>query len=105
MANRPTDNWRAWMAETAREVAAGTLAPECAGVADLHPEPLLRATDAALEAFEEVDALRELSDEAVFGGLRGWFLHSTRSMGTASMAALASAQRSGSSCANTSTSP
>ncbi|MCZ4118986.1 hypothetical protein [Streptomyces sp. H39-S7] len=56
------------MAETAREVAAGTLAPECASVADLYPESLLRATDAALEAFErEAHALREPSDEAVFG--------------------------------------
>jgi nucleotide-binding universal stress UspA family protein len=56
------------MAETAREVAAGTFAPQCAGVADLHPESLLRATDSALDAFEdEVRALREPSDEAVFG--------------------------------------
>lgn len=56
------------MAEAAREVAAGALPPECASVADLYPESLLRATDAALEAFEdEVRALREPSDGAVFG--------------------------------------
>ncbi|MFI1471812.1 hypothetical protein [Streptomyces wuyuanensis] len=67
MTNRPPDNWRAWMAETAREVKAGTLDPECASAADLYPESLLRATDAALEAFEgEVRALREPSDEVVF---------------------------------------
>ncbi|MFE2580249.1 hypothetical protein [Streptomyces sp. NPDC059378] len=72
MANRPTDNWRAWMTETAREVAAGTLALECAGDADLYPESLLRATDAALEAFEgEVRALQEPSDEVVFGTVEG----------------------------------
>ncbi|MGW6954382.1 hypothetical protein [Streptomyces chartreusis] len=56
------------MAETAREAAAGTLVPECADVADLYPESLLRATDAVLEVFEiEIRALREPSDEAVFG--------------------------------------
>ncbi|MFF7392481.1 hypothetical protein ACFZAE_29055 [Streptomyces scabiei] len=72
MANRPTDNWRAWMAETSREAAAGTLAPECAGDADLYPESLLRATDAALEAFEdEVRAMQEPSDEVVFGTIEG----------------------------------
>ncbi|WP_327265270.1 hypothetical protein OG444_30820 [Streptomyces sp. NBC_01232] len=68
MANRPPDNWRAYMAEIARKVEAGTLAPECGSVADLYPESLLRATDTALEVFEdEVRALREPSDEAVFG--------------------------------------
>ncbi|MFF3726453.1 hypothetical protein ACFYYM_29250 [Streptomyces erythrochromogenes] len=68
MASKPPENWRAYMAETAREVAAGTLPPECASVADLYPESLLRATDTALEAFEdEVRALREPSDDAVFG--------------------------------------
>ncbi|MFG2482713.1 hypothetical protein ACGFSI_08080 [Streptomyces virginiae] len=70
MASKPPENWRAYMAETVREVAAGTLPPECASVADLYPESLLRATDAALEVFEdEVRALREPSDEAVFGSV------------------------------------
>ncbi|WP_327289505.1 hypothetical protein [Streptomyces sp. NBC_01198] len=70
MANRPTDNWRAWMAEMAREVAAGTLAQECAGVADFYPESFLRAVDAILEAFEdEVRLLRDPSDDAVFGAV------------------------------------
>ncbi|MEV7326201.1 hypothetical protein [Streptomyces sp. NPDC093970] len=72
MANRPTDNWRAWMTATAREVAARTLAPECAGDTDLYPESLLRATDAALAAFEgEVRALQEPSDEVVFANIEG----------------------------------
>ncbi|ULR50708.1 hypothetical protein [Streptomyces deccanensis] len=72
MANRPTDNWRAWMTETGREIAAGTLAPECAGEANLYPESLLRATDAVLKAFEdEVRALQEASDEVVFGTVEG----------------------------------
>lgn len=58
------------MAKTAREVAAGRLAPECAGDTDLYPETLLRATDAVLEVFEdEVDALQEPSDEDVFGAV------------------------------------
>ncbi|MFD8789926.1 hypothetical protein [Streptomyces vinaceus] len=68
MASKPTENWRAYLAETAREVAAGTLPQEYASVADLYPESLLRATDAALETFEdEVRALREPYDVAVFG--------------------------------------
>ncbi|MEV6679711.1 hypothetical protein AB0N09_23060 [Streptomyces erythrochromogenes] len=68
MASKPPEDWRAYMAETAREVAAGILPPECAGVAELYPESLLRVTDAALEVFDgEVRALRDPSDEAVFG--------------------------------------
>ncbi|MGW0365038.1 hypothetical protein [Streptomyces sp. NPDC002990] len=70
MTNKPSDNWRARMAETACELAAGTLSQERAGVADVYTESLLRATDAALEAFEdEVRALREPSDAAVFGAV------------------------------------
>lgn len=60
------------MTATAREVAARTLAPECAGDTDLYPESLLRATDAALAAFEgEVRALQEPSDEVVFANIEG----------------------------------
>ncbi len=56
------------MASVAHEVAAGTLEPECAGAAEMYPESLLKATDAALEAFEaEVRGLVEPSDEEVFG--------------------------------------
>ncbi|MFI1440949.1 hypothetical protein [Streptomyces fructofermentans] len=70
MTSRPTDDWRAWMAETAREVAAGALDPECADSADLYPESLLRATDTALESFEvEVRALREPCDGAVLAAV------------------------------------
>ncbi|MEU8434127.1 hypothetical protein AB0F18_14620 [Streptomyces sp. NPDC029216] len=58
------------MAETARELAAGTLGAECADVVDLYPESLLLATDDALTVFEdEVRALWEPSDEAVFGAV------------------------------------
>lgn len=58
------------MAKVARDVEAGTLEPEHAGAAALYPESLLRATDAALEAFEkEVCVLVEPSDEEVFGAV------------------------------------
>lgn len=68
MAKRPPEDWRAWMAEVAGEVAAGRLEPECAGAAAMYPESLLRATDTALAAFEaEVRALVGPSDEEVFG--------------------------------------
>ncbi|MFF3319367.1 hypothetical protein ACFYV5_28210 [Streptomyces sp. NPDC003035] len=67
MAKRPPENWRAWMAEIARAVATGELEPECASAAEMYPESLLQATDAALETFEgDVRALREPSDEEVF---------------------------------------
>ncbi|MFJ5937389.1 hypothetical protein [Streptomyces sp. NPDC093071] len=68
MAKRPPENWRAWMAEMAREVAAGISEPECAGAAEAYPESLLRATDSALETFEaEMRTLAEPSDDEVFG--------------------------------------
>ncbi|MFJ9826353.1 hypothetical protein ACIRSU_18570 [Streptomyces sp. NPDC101160] len=70
MANRPPENWRAWMAEVARDVEAGIVGPECVGAAEMYPESLLRATDAVLVAFEaEVGGLVELSDEEVFGAV------------------------------------
>ncbi|MFF6868971.1 hypothetical protein [Streptomyces sp. NPDC012450] len=68
MANRPPENWRAWMAEVARDVEAGILEPECAGAAEIYPESLLKATDSALDAFEvEVRGLLEPSDDEVLG--------------------------------------
>ncbi|MGW4721547.1 hypothetical protein [Streptomyces sp. NPDC004291] len=68
MANRPPENWRAWMAEVARDVEVGILEPECAGAAEIYPESLLRATDSALDAFEvEVRGLLGPSDDEVFG--------------------------------------
>ncbi|MFC7969395.1 hypothetical protein [Streptomyces cinereoruber] len=68
MANRPPENWRAWMAEVARDIEAGISGPECAGAVEMYPESLLRATDSALETFEaEMRGLVEPSDEEVFG--------------------------------------
>ena len=94
------------MAETAREMAAGTLAPECAGVADLYPESLLRATDAALEEFEdEVRALREPSDEAVFGTVERVVLALNAIDGVRHGGAGCCTEEHGSNCASTSTSP
>ncbi|WP_226028020.1 hypothetical protein [Streptomyces hyderabadensis] len=70
MAISPPENWRALVAQEARELAAGTLAPECAAMAELFPESLLKATDDALQAFEEdIRALREPSDEEVLGAV------------------------------------
>ncbi|MFF0480203.1 hypothetical protein [Streptomyces sp. NPDC004435] len=70
MVNRPPENWRAWMAEVARDVEAGILGPECAGGAEMYPESLLRATDSVLEAFEaEVRGLLGPSDDEVFGAV------------------------------------
>ncbi|MER7596952.1 hypothetical protein [Streptomyces hydrogenans] len=67
MVSRPPDNWRAWMAQVARDVEAGILEPDCAGAAEMYPESLLRATDSALEAFEEeMRGLVNPSDEEVF---------------------------------------
>ncbi|MFD8615383.1 hypothetical protein ACFV09_41965 [Streptomyces sp. NPDC059631] len=71
MAIRPPENWRAGMAEEARELAAGTLDPECAGMAELYPESLLRATDEALQAFErDLGALGEPSDDQAFDTIK-----------------------------------
>ncbi len=55
------------MAEEAEELAAGTLDPECACMAELFPEELLTATDALLDTFEcELAALGAAPDEQVF---------------------------------------
>ncbi|MFP8943843.1 hypothetical protein ACLIYM_20740 [Streptomyces fenghuangensis] len=71
MAIRPPENWRAGIAEEARELAAGTLDPECACMAQLYPESLLRATEDALHALEEdVHALVAPSDEQVFDTIK-----------------------------------
>ncbi|MFF1423207.1 hypothetical protein [Streptomyces sp. NPDC058280] len=67
MAIRPSDKWRARVAEEARDLAAGVLKPECAYMAQLFPESLLEATDTTLQTFEaDVRALRNPSDEQVF---------------------------------------
>ncbi|MFC7918513.1 hypothetical protein [Streptomyces cinereoruber] len=70
MANRPPENWRAWMAQVARDVEAGILGPECADAAEMYPDSFLRATDSALEAFEaEMRGLASPSDDEVFGAV------------------------------------
>jgi hypothetical protein len=71
MAIRPPENWRVGIAEEARELAAGTLDPECAGMAQLYPESLLRATDEALQAFErDLSTPAEPPDDQVFDTIK-----------------------------------
>jgi hypothetical protein len=70
MAVRPTDRWRAGIADEQREVAAGELDAECAVMALLHPASLLTCTDQVLSEFEsDVDAFFGPSDERVFGAI------------------------------------
>ncbi|MFF3558554.1 hypothetical protein ACFYXS_00705 [Streptomyces sp. NPDC002574] len=58
MATRPSEHWRDGVAEEARELAAGTIGPECAFMARLFPESLLAATDRVTASFEaEVRAM------------------------------------------------
>jgi len=52
MAERPTAWWREHVAAEAAEVAAGTLDPNDAGIADLFPEDMLARTDDVLAGFE-----------------------------------------------------
>jgi hypothetical protein len=67
MAVRPTDCWRAGIAEEENEVASGTLDPECAVMARLYPESLLVRTDEVLSAFDaEVGAFSDPSDDQIF---------------------------------------
>ncbi|MFJ4368870.1 hypothetical protein ACIP4S_32705 [Streptomyces chartreusis] len=67
MAERPTTSWRHGIAEEARELAAGTLDPDCACMAELFPEELLAATDTVLNTFEaELPGLGKARDEQVF---------------------------------------
>ncbi|MCT9005917.1 hypothetical protein [Streptomyces rhizosphaerihabitans] len=66
MTERPTANWLHGRAKEAEELAAGTLDPECACMAALFPDELLKATDAVLDTFEgEVRRLGEAEDEQV----------------------------------------
>ncbi|MFF8872667.1 hypothetical protein [Streptomyces massasporeus] len=66
MTERPTTSWRHGIAEEAEELAAGTLDPECACMAELFPEALLTATDEVLDTFEgELPGVDEASDEKV----------------------------------------
>jgi len=71
MAIGPPENWRAGTAEEAREPAAGTSDPECAGMAQLYPESLLRAPDEALQAFErDLSTPAEPSDDQVLDSVK-----------------------------------
>lgn len=70
MTTRPTDGWRAGIAEEEREVASGKLDPECAVMADLFPESLLSRTDEVLSAFEsEIGSFSGASDEQVLAAV------------------------------------
>ncbi|WP_329497528.1 hypothetical protein [Kitasatospora herbaricolor] len=51
--DRPTADWRRHRAEEAAELAAGTLDPTEAYLAELFPDSMLAATDLVLAAFEE----------------------------------------------------
>ena len=67
MAERPTTSWRRGVAQEADALAAGTLDPDCACMAELFPEELLVATDAVLDAFEtELPPLAEAEDVRIF---------------------------------------
>ncbi|MGW3915074.1 hypothetical protein ACWEBX_26615 [Streptomyces sp. NPDC005070] len=67
MAERPTTSWRHGIAQEAEELAAGTLDPDCACMAELFPEDLLAETDAVLDAFDSgLHGLDEVTDAQIF---------------------------------------
>ncbi|MFF1563328.1 hypothetical protein ACFVY1_07355 [Streptomyces sp. NPDC058293] len=67
MSERPTTGWCKGVEKEQRELAAGTLDPDCACMAELFPESLITATDSVLGAFEaDISALQRASDEHVF---------------------------------------
>ncbi|MFD0258124.1 hypothetical protein ACFVH7_07565 [Kitasatospora indigofera] len=68
---RPTVDWREGRAEEAAALAAGTLDPEHAYLAQLFPDSMLEATDAVLAAFEADTASwgAAPSDERVLGAV------------------------------------
>ncbi|MER8233434.1 hypothetical protein [Streptomyces sp. NPDC094049] len=70
MAERPTTSWREGIAREAKQLAAGTLDPGCACMADLYPDNLLTATDTVLDSFdEEVAELDSAEDVRVFAAV------------------------------------
>ncbi|KQX47309.1 MULTISPECIES: hypothetical protein [unclassified Streptomyces] len=70
MAERPTTSWREGIAREAEQLAAGTLDPGCACMADLYPDDLLTATDTVLDSFaEEVAELGSAEDVRVFAAV------------------------------------
>ncbi|MFB6632802.1 hypothetical protein ACFCWY_23190 [Streptomyces sp. NPDC056362] len=70
MTERPTTSWREGIAREAAQLAAGTLDPGCACMADLYPDDLLTATDAVLDSFDdEVAELDSAEDVQVFAAV------------------------------------
>ncbi|MEU7040313.1 hypothetical protein AB0A77_04535 [Streptomyces varsoviensis] len=62
---RPSQRWRAAVAEEARGLAAGELAPKDARLAQYYPETLIQAVDDAFRAYEaEVAGLAAASADA-----------------------------------------
>lgn len=60
-------SWREGIAREAEQLAAGTLDPGCACMADLYPDELLAATDTVLDSFDvEVAGLDGAEDVQVF---------------------------------------
>jgi|tagenome__1003787_1003787.scaffolds.fasta_scaffold19241626_2 hypothetical protein len=71
MSERPTSAWRNGIEQEQRELAAGTLDPGCACMAELFPDSLLVATDSVMDAFEaELLSLQAASDERVFAAVQ-----------------------------------
>ncbi|MGV9386651.1 hypothetical protein ACWDRB_63375 [Nonomuraea sp. NPDC003707] len=71
MAIRPTEHWRQYIMEEARQVATGELDAQCAGAAAEIPESMLILTDEVLQRFEaELAGLNNPSDEAIFGVIK-----------------------------------
>src|SRR5206468_1374059 len=71
MSERPTTGWRKDIEKEQRELAAGTLDPDCACMAELFPEQLITSTDSVLDAFEaDVSALQDAADERVFAAVQ-----------------------------------
>lgn len=67
MSERPTTSWRKGIEKEQHELAAGTLDPDCACMAELFPEQLITSTDNVLDAFDaNVSALQGATDERVF---------------------------------------
>lgn len=70
MPERPSNGWRAAVAEQLAQVRAGTLPPEEAWDLELFPESLLDATDAALGRFEDdLAALDPYADDTVMAAV------------------------------------
>ncbi|TDB82204.1 hypothetical protein E1264_31690 [Actinomadura sp. KC216] len=70
MVVRPTENWRQYVAQEARQVASGELDAECASAQELYPEAMLVRTDEVLQPFErEIAALTDPADDEIFAAI------------------------------------